>query len=231
MNASSKQRLADTPALASSPPTLRKQSKLSVADKKVRAQVREKLDYADAVPLDTVAPVRSFEPLPQKPPESQKTPEPRRRRKTNADDELDMAWMGRAVLLMFAIEARLPPAVRRGALTSWPLALRTDRNLDYAPEVTRIRPSRTTPAEIQFRDDVMLLIARVAKTDALGARLVAHHALGVRWTELMKLDPARRQRSQLSKLRKVALMSMVKIERAEALRIIPRASEMHGANP
>jgi hypothetical protein len=189
---------------------------LSVMDTKVRKAARQGIDYADFVPHGVVTPVRSFAPVPAKSGRGRKVS------RINTDDELHVAWMGRAIALMFQIEGKLPGGRSRGFGVAWPISSKE------ADDTVIVRPAPATAGEIKFRDDVMLLVARVARGNPVGARIAAYHAQGTQWSELVKLDPEKRKRKQLDKVRKACLLEMVNIDRAEQLTITSRAAHMDG---
>jgi hypothetical protein len=140
------------------------------------------------------------------------------REKFNVAEELAVSRMIQAVKVAFDIERREGGTSMKKE-SAWPFPTLFDRNTDYAPGSVVLRPARPSAAEIQFKEDVADLLVMLAKEDVLGAKLVAYRALRWEWDELRKLDPERRQRWTLDKLRRKALLRMTQLDAEHGLRV------------
>jgi hypothetical protein len=206
-------------AISSAPQTLSAPGELRVAVQSAIAR-GELHPIADGAPRgDVVVPLRSYVPGPEAPKRS-KGVRPMRE-KFSVAEEMSVARIHKAVKMCFEIERRMGSAGGGGS-SAWPFPTLFDRNTDYAPGSVILRPARTTAPEVQFRDDVADLLVELAKHDGLQAKLVAGRAVGKEWEELRDLDPDRRGRWMLDKVRRRGLLFMAQRDAAEGLRIIAR---------
>jgi hypothetical protein len=171
-------------------------------------------------PIDI--PLRSYAPGPTAP-KRERGVRPLRE-KFSVADELAASRMMKAVKMAFDIEAREGGNAPTKA-TAWPFPTLFDRNTDYAPGSVVLRPARPSAAEIQFKEDVADLLVLMAKEDVLAAKLIAYRALKWEWDELRKLDPERRQRWTLDKLRRRGLLRMARLDAEHSLRVLARVDQ------
>jgi hypothetical protein len=172
-----------------------------------------------------VTPVRSYAPGPGAPKRDRGGVRPVRE-KFSVADELAASRMQLAVKKAFDIEARMSSVKVGSGGSAWPFQVLFDRNTDYAPGSVVLRPSRPSAAEIQFRDDVADLLILLAKEDVLAAKLVAYRALRVEWDDLRKLDPARRQRWTLDKIRRRGLLRLARLDAQTEGRVMVRTEQV-----
>lgn len=182
---------------------------------------KEALAYRDASakPGGVVIPLRSYSPPPPKPDVPARMP-------NVPNSDLDLMHL--ALVKAFAIERR--DTTRKdapaGAGGCWPFPTVAEAT-DYGEAemvkggdgVERLRhkpppvkPPPPNAMEIKFRDDVELLLLKLAVEDRWGSKLVAARAARVGWDALIKRDPFQRKRMQQHRLRLKALERMVTLD-------------------
>ena len=169
-------------------------------------------------------PVRTFTPTVER-----KRRKPPVRKLFSVKIEQQVALMHLALVAAFDIERRDTSVMATGKVgAAWPFPVMFDRNTDYAPDSVVLRPSRPSAADIQFRNDVVDLMVGVAKADVLGAKLMAGRAVrpAKTWEDLALLDPQKRKRWMLDKLRRFALKTAVDLDKRAPRPVLPRALEM-----
>lgn len=193
-------------------------------------QDRQAKPEALVVPLRRTAPAG---PAKNKPPKKEWATD-----RFSAVDQHAMDLMHLAFIKAFAIERRdtSASAAPAGSGAAWPFPTVADPT-DYgeaemvkgADGVERlkhkpppVKPAPPNSAEIQFRDDVELLLLKLADIDRWGAKLVAARAARVSWEALVARDIMCRTRMQQHRLRLKALHRLVVFDRAMGLGVTGR---------